>query len=241
MRDLVRDLIPWVGRPLLVAARIAGVCTPAFPQGVGEKPGRPPQLETPAGSQPSPAVPGEIQDLKDQIRRLEDRERQNYLLVLEGERKTIDRWFSFLAVVTAVLAVFGAAIPYLMGRKDKEIIEHDMSQIRNMKESIASDKRFIEQLKKDMEGHVQSAKADATEIQLLKEYNNDTQLETAEANKTEEAVKTVQQDPTTSPSLGLRAMAIEASQARKPQRAHRLWSALAELEPNDASAQFNAA
>lgn len=62
----------------------------------------------------------EESDAKDRLRALEDRERQTYALVLEGQRKTMDWWLSFLAIFTAVLALGGAFIPFLLARKDKE-------------------------------------------------------------------------------------------------------------------------
>lgn len=198
----------------------------------------------PAGPQVNSATSEELRDIKDQIKRLEDRERQNYLLVIEGQRKTMDWWFSFLTLVTAVLAIFGALIPYLMGRKDKEIIREDKKQIEATKIQIESYKNEVESLKESIEGHERTALTKVGDItaahQKVMNFLSAEQVETAEAQKTQEAVKTVQKDPSSDPLLKVRAVAIQASQAKEAPRAHTLWSLLAEIKPEDASAHFNA-
>jgi len=245
MRNLVGDISRWVGIPLLVAGLIAWVFAPAFPQRIGEPPGGPSQFGTPAEPQVNPAAPGEIQDLKEQIQRLEDRERHNYLLVLEGERKTIDWWFSFLAVVTTLLAFFGVLIPFLMGRKDKEIIEEDKRQIRETKSQIETHKLEIERHKERIEEYASLSQSKYgvitnTHDEILKKVNTAKKLEASEAKKIKESVKAVQDDRASDPSRGLRAEAIAASQSGDVERANSLWRALATLQPEDALVRFNA-
>src|ERR1022692_4474288 len=72
----------------------------------------------------------DTQEFKNRLTQLEVKERENHILVLEGQRKTICWWFVFLAVLTAVLVVFGALVPFLRGRKDKELIQQMLTEAR---------------------------------------------------------------------------------------------------------------
>ena len=103
----------WVIAPLLLASLIAWIVSPAYS---GNIPATDASRVTPkqtdkAASVKSPSnINDDIQDVKDRIKELEDRGRQDYALVLEGQRKTMDWWFSFLAVLTAIMAIFGGLI-----------------------------------------------------------------------------------------------------------------------------------
>jgi hypothetical protein len=154
---------------------------------------------------------------------------------LEGQRKTIDWWFSFLAVLTAIMAIFGALIPFLMARKDKEIIEQDKAQIRKLLDEVKG-------MKDDAEGSVKEIHRHEAEAKAAKETVLSFQSATASSTKKEvrEAVDQIEQDKTADPLLRLRAEAVAASKPELANKAYRLWAALAELSNNDANAYLNA-
>jgi hypothetical protein len=173
------------------------------------------------------------QEFKNRLTQLEEKERENHTLVLEGQRKTICWWFVFLAVLTAVLVVFGALVPFLRGRKDKELIQQMLTEARAavhiIKEHHAAAGRTVEEIKHQLD--------EARKI--AENFRSDEVTGGVDVQKTKEAVAAIQQDPEADFKLKLRAEAIAASQDGKAEKAYALWHALAELDPDDSSAQFN--
>ena len=120
---------------------------------------------------------------KERLRALEDRERLTYALVLEGQRKTMDWWLSFLAVFTAVLALGGALIPFLMARKDKEQLAESMRRVEETEKSLKIHREHAEKDKEQLtellrqaqetaqrlETHHDRAEAVAADIETTKE------------------------------------------------------------------------
>lgn len=252
MRDLMKARmaifthVQWVAIPLFVAGAIVWCFSPAYPQSNSTKlPAPPLTVPSKVTARQTTTVKidssADIQELKDHLKEIEAKERQSYLLVLEGQRKTMDWWFSFLAVLTAVLAIFGALIPFLMGRKDRELIQQDKEQIKQLLADAGVFVGRIQQHNKTAEKAVEQTKKHLQESdQLLSKYRSEAKSGPAEAERTKEAVTAVQQDPTSDPSRGLRAAAIAASEANQSDKAYALWRALTELDPVDGVAQFNA-
>lgn len=221
----------WIIAPLLVGCLIAWSASPAHSGDTPtarEKPAAPKQASNTSPASNTADTNADVQELKARIKELEAME-------LEGQRKTIDWWFSFLAVLTAIMAIFGALIPFLMARKDKEIIEQDKAQIRKLLDEVKG-------MKDDAEGSVKEIHRHEAEAKAAKETVLSFQSGAASSSEKEvrEAVDKIEQDKTADPLLRLRAEAIAASQAEYAAKAYALWKALTELEPNDAGAQFNA-
>lgn len=229
----------WVFAPLLVASLIAWGVSPAYPGNTSTMPAsRVASTQTP-GTVPEKAdnnTLADVQEIKDRIKELEAKERQNSALALEGQRKTMDWWFSFLAVLTAVMAIFGGLIPFLMARKDKELIEQDKAQI---KQRLAE----IEGMGFDAASHVEKIHKHEAEAAKAKEelqsYQSGAQV-TANKDKIQQAITSVQKDKVEDTELGLRAAAVAASEAEEAEKAYALWNALTQLNKVDATAQFNA-
>ena len=115
--------------PLVIAGLVAWLGATSYPS-AGELPPQknsaasPPiglanmtKLPASAAIAPTPNPPP---DLDNRLKELEATQKALYSSWLDGQRKTIDWWLAFLAVMMGVLALAGVAIPYLMGRKDKE-------------------------------------------------------------------------------------------------------------------------
>lgn len=163
--------------------------------------------------------------LPERIDKLEERERQLYALSLEASRKTIDWWFSFLAVLTALVGIAGAFLPWLMGRKDKELIE---AELKNARDLVAS----ITDMRSDAE--VQMVK--------IKSYTEDQTPE--QKQQTREEAQNVVNNPASTKFDRLYARAVLAGQGNKKTlaQAHeacKLWYALKIADPGDARAAFN--
>ncbi|MDD5056704.1 MAG: hypothetical protein PHQ60_02450 [Sideroxydans sp.] len=231
-----RPLSRWVIAPLLVGSLFAWSVSPAYSgnDSAGD-------ASHPAPKQAAIAVPAkdasadnaDIQEIKERIKELEAKERQNYAMELEGQRKKIDWWFSFLAILAAIVAISGGFIPYLMGRKDKEIIEQDKAQIRKLLEEVKG-------MKADAEGTVEKIHQKEVEAEKILEGFQSGKPSDASDSKISEAVATIEQDKSADTPLRLRAEAIAASQAQDATKAYALWNALIALVPNDASTHFNA-
>jgi len=245
----------WVVIPILVVGLIAWCLSPAYPQVNLAKPNVPLPVTKHTAPNATTSSSADIQEIKDRLKEMESQERQNYVLVLEGQRKTMDWWFSFLAVLTAVLAIFGALIPFLMARKDKELIKQDKEQIKQDMEQIKQDMEQIKHMLVDagvFVGQIQQHQVVASRTveqtkQLFHEiedefakFPNGDKENLAEAKEAKEAVAPVQQGPTPDSSRELRAAAIAASEAKQSEKAYMLWRALTELNPTDSNALFNA-
>src|ERR1039458_4238325 len=131
-------------------------------------------------------------------------------LVLEGERKNIDWWFSFLAIVTAIIAIFGALIPFLMARKDRELIKQDKKLMGKMLDEAKVTVTQIHQHETDAKQYAEA----------MKSYQSGQPV--AEAKELKEAVAAVQKDTTSDYILKVRAEAIAASQTGQANKAYSL-------------------
>jgi tetratricopeptide (TPR) repeat protein len=147
--------------------------------------------------------------------------------------------------MAAIMAIGGALIPFLMARKDKEIIELDRQSIRQDKESIKQDKIDIEQDKAqvrawldEIERLKHKASEDSEAIRKTLEIVSGTSESVSE--DVQQTAKKTAEDETADPLLRLRAKAVEASRPESAQQAYTLWSTLADFNEKDANAQMNA-
>jgi len=166
--------------------------------------------------------------IKEQTVGLESRQSELEKRVLEAERKSIDWWFAALAVITTIVATLGALLPYLMGRKDKELLQ---SELQNARDLVAS----IKETKAQGEAYVDG----------LKTYvSGDKEQTTAATSQFRQEANKVAADPKASPIDKLYAQAVLASEVKNPtleeaNRASELWKALSLLDPSNANAAFN--
>lgn len=163
--------------------------------------------------------------LAERIDKLEERERQLYALSLEASRKTIDWWFSFLAVLTALVGIAGAFLPWLMGRKDKELLEAELKDARHLVASITD-------MRSDAE----------VQMAIIKSYTEDQTPE--QKQQTQEEAQNVVNNPASSKFDRLYARAVLAGQGNKKTLAQaneacQLWYALKVADPGDARVAFN--
>lgn len=184
----------------------------------------------------------DVQELKDRVKELEAKERQNYAIELEGQRKKVDWWLSFLGIMLAGLAIFttvaGIAIPYVIARKNKEIFDLDKKAIEQDKKAIEQDRTQVRIWLDEIENLKHKANADTKTIgQSLDIVNSSLSATSEDAQKT---ARRTASDETADPLLLLHAKAVEASRPESAQAAYTLWATLTELDAQDANAMFNA-
>ena len=169
--------------------------------------------------------------VKDSASAIEARQNETDKRLLEKERKSIDWWVGALAVLTTIVAALGAVLPYFMGRKDKELLQSELQNARDLVESIKQQKLVAEK--------------DAGEIsQIISEYQSGVAQTKAQKTDVRQTAEAVVGKPSSSEAEKLRARAVLASQSDQPDQAqalmaYELWAALSLLKPDDASAHFN--
>lgn len=127
----------WLVLSVLIAVTVALLATWSYPS-AGElaapKP-LPVAVKVPqslVAEQKLPADDAVMNKLDERVKELESAQKALYLSWLDGQRKTVDWWLTFLGVVAAVLALGGALIPFLMGRKDRELLEADHKLVKRL-------------------------------------------------------------------------------------------------------------
>ena len=158
---------------------------------------------------------------------LETRQGELEKRVLETERKSIDWWFAVLAILTTLVAILGALLPYLMGRKDKELLLSELQNARDLVASIKDNKLKSDEIVGD-----------------LRDYNSGTTKTSEQTTAVSQEAKSVVNDPNASKADKLHARAVLVSQEAEvnlAQATHAcdLWQALTLLDPHDVNAAFN--
>lgn len=212
--------------PLAIAALIAAVAAPSadLPQAAAAEASQPAEKT----KTPAPAAATTDPDLKDRLQRLEDRERAIYSMEIERQRKGIDWWLSFLAVVATVIAFGGGFIPYLIGRRDKEELQRMLDDA----------KQALERMNKNV----------ATSDDLLKQHSQLLASGTVQQGNSPEALqnnreleaaaKQVAENKDASFTDRLRAKAVEAQLAGDYIQSAAYWQAMTAEDPKDARAWF---
>ena len=149
--------------------------------------------------------------------------------VLDAQRKSIDWWFAALAILTTVVAALGALLPYLMGRKDKELLQAELQHARDLVASIKDHQRSAERISN----------------QLTSSYVRGVAATREQARKIGEEAASIVNNPKASEVDKLRSRAVIASQVDNPNteqlhHAYDLWKALTVLVNGDSAAEFNA-
>ncbi len=184
-------------------------------------------------------------DWGERIKTLEDRERAAYLAVLDGQRKSMDWWFSFLAVFTTLVGIGGALIPYLLNRKDKEVLALEIAAAKKAREEIESsqakaDELQTQQHKQDAQNAAQQARDTTKEAaQFLRNAQASPNRTEAEVNQQTQAAQQVLASLTAEPIDKFRAQAVEAGAKQDAELATILWRRVLDLAPTDANAAFN--
>ncbi len=196
---------------------------------------------------PNSNAPPDGADWGERIKTLEDRERAAYLAVLDGQRKSIDWLFSFLAVFTTLVGVAGALIPYLLNRKDKEVLALEIAAAKKAREEIESsqakakaDELQTQQHKQDAQDAAHQARDTTEEAkQFLKNAKSSPDRTEAEVDQQMQAAQQVLASLTAEPIDKFRAQAVEAGAEQDSELATILWRRVLDLAPTDANAAFN--
>ncbi|MEX8499056.1 TPR end-of-group domain-containing protein [Leptothrix ochracea] len=180
-------------------------------------------VESNVSSKPEPAP----QITPDQYKELSDRLRATEYAVLDGQRKIVDWWISALAILTGIIAFFGGFIPFLMGRKDKELLKIELQNAKNLVASIKTHEKEAKDLTVNLKGFVTGA-----------------EVTPEQTKSTQQDAGAIINDPNASEVDKLQARAVLASQHEKPTReqalkAFELWNALCLIREYDVSAHFN--
>ena len=165
--------------------------------------------------------------LKEQSAALETRQSELEKRVLEAELKSIDWWFGALAILTALVAILGAVLPYLMGRKDKELLQSELQNARDLVASIKDNKSKSDEI-----------------VSALRDYTSGTTQTSAHTAAVSREAKRIVNDPKASKADKLYARAVLVSEEAEADlaqatRACELWQALTVLDPQDGNAAFN--
>lgn len=178
-----------------------------------------------------------IDEVKRSLQRLEDKERQNYDRELEGQRKNIDWLFSALTVVIGIVAFMGVFAPFMMFQSNRKQMQGMLDEVKEVAEKIRLHEESAKQSALNAQQHEKDAEISKEKISSYRSDQLANEIENQEITK---AAEQIQHDPQFDPKPGLRAAAIEASLKNQPEKAYKLWEALAELESSDIYALFNA-
>jgi tetratricopeptide (TPR) repeat protein len=178
-----------------------------------------------------------IDEVKRSLQRLEDKERQNYDRELEGQRKNIDWLFSTLTVVIGIVAFMGVFAPFMMFQSNRKQMQGMLDEVKEVAEKIRLHEESAKQSAFNAQRHEKDAEISKEKISSYRSDQLTSEIENQEITK---AAEQIQHDPQFDPKPGLRAAAIEASLKNQPEKAYKLWEALAELESSDIYALFNA-
>ncbi len=168
---------------------------------------------------------------------MEDKERQNYDRELEGQRKNIDWLFSALTVVIGIVAFMGVFAPFMMFQSNRKQMQGMLDEVKEVAEKIRLHEESAKQSALNAQQHEKDAEISKEKISSYRSDQLANEIENQEITK---AAEQIQHDPQFDPKPGLRAAAIEASLKNQPEKAYKLWEALAELESSDIYALFNA-
>ena len=186
------------------------------------------------------ALPNPSPDLDSRLKELEATQKALYSSWLDGQRKTIDWWLAFLAIMMGVLALAGVAIPYLMGRKDKELMDQLLQDARQMATETRHQLVEIKAAAVDAKRHRDTTQENAEASGRILRAATSGQEQTPEKkSELAAAAKQVKEDTQASQSDKLRAEAVQAATDKDTEKAYRLWAAVVALEPTDHVAQFN--
>lgn len=237
MADNRRDLFA----PLYLAilALVLGfVCAPSLPAAESPKPAARQEKPHSTDSKSTPVTVTDSGELKERVRTLEDRERQTYAFVLEGQRKTMDWWFSYLAIVTAIIGIGGVFLPLFLGMKDREELEQLRQDFREQLD-------HVKQRSLEIDHHVDRGKAaaDALENHLKQLADatispNGIPAQQPQQEAVREAAKQIENNEAASLADRLRAKAISHQLRRDYAGAKPYWQTLIAELPQDAQAQF---
>jgi hypothetical protein len=160
---------------------------------------------------------------------------------IETDRKSIEWWFAALSIMTTIVAALGALMPYLLGRKDKELLQVELAGIKN-------DRADIQRIKNDVQVILNESKVDGAAIKGHKEEaERDRALMNAQQpdNKSSSAVKEQVIEAadrliktSNDPKEASRAEAIKASKLNDGELALLLWQRFLAKYPDDAQASF---
>ena len=187
----------------------------------------------------SAPISSQLIELDSRLKELEVAQKTLYSTWLDGQRKTIDWWLAFLAVMTAVLALSGAFIPYLMGRKDKELITQLLKEADKAVSDTKTQLGDVKTAALEVARHRDAARADADAIVAIRHAVSGQDQTPEKKNKLAQAAKSVKEDSQASQVDKLRAEAVQAAAKEDAEKAYTLWAAVTALDPTDAVAKLN--
>lgn len=173
-------------------------------------------------------------DLESKEKDLESKQRDAFLAQVDNQGRVI-QWFAFLAAITAIIAVAGGFIPFLLGRKEKEAVQADKRTL----ETIRGDVQKVVSEAQDRQARAAKKEEEFQALGLaLAPYKCG--FVSDEAGRILAALERVEKQPAMDFLVKLRADAITASEARQADRAYTLWVGLAGYAPQDPFVYFNA-
>jgi hypothetical protein len=183
-----------------------------------------------------------ITELKKRLDDLDSQKLEREKVEVERNRKSIDWWFSALAIMTTIVAALGALFPFLMARKDKELLKVELAGVKN-------DRADIQRMKDDVQKVLNESKTDSAEIKAHKvESERDRTIVKnrlpdimADSQQMAAIIKTadrVMKSPDSSAIETLRAQAVKASEEQDNDLALLLWQRILSDISTDLQASF---
>lgn len=182
-----------------------------------------------------------LEKIEKQLSELDAQKNDRMKVEIERDRKGIEFWFAALAVMTTIVAALGALFPFLMARKDKELLKVELAGVKN-------DRADIQRMKDDVQRVLSDAKSDGADIKVAKEkIEKDMALllkqqpdDKINSSEREEVIRAADRviKSSENPKDTKRAEAIKASEQEDFELALLLWTRFLKIYPNDEQASF---
>lgn len=243
----------WAKAPVLSFMLFFGLCAGAAYAIAPERPQSPPPasvalVATSAARassdalSPATAKLSNEAELSDRIKTLEERERATYMAVLDGQRKSIDWWFSLLGIAVGAMAVMFGALPLLLTRQQKADIEKELAEAKKARNAIESS---VDEAKKAAVETKKYRLAAKDSTQQIMEYKKgiipvtDSKRVHVNGQKNPQKQGLVLPEAQANDDAALCAQAIQAGERLDAELAALLWLRVLDLEPSDARAALN--
>jgi hypothetical protein len=179
-----------------------------------------------------------LEKIEKQLNELDAQKNERTKIEIERDRKSIEFWFAALAILTAI----GALFPFLLGRKEKELLKLELAGVKN-------DRTDIQRMKDDVQKILNESKTDSAEIKAHKDELKldrekienrlpDTVANAFQKTTIIESADRVIKSPDSNSLEMLRAQAVKASEENDNDLALLLWKRVLKHLPNDAQASF---
>lgn len=204
-----------------------------------------------------------LEKIEKQLSELDAQKNERTKIEIERDRKSIEFWFALLGLLVTVIAFGGGFIPYLMGRKDKELLAIEIASVKNVKSEVDKDLKEVKKIKDEIQQtnkllnteleearrlvtsiedkHIEAAQS----LNAIQKFTSNPDSKPADLAAVQAEIKEVNKNPKQYTDADkLRTKAVAASLVENPTQenaleAFELWKAVTLINPGDASAQFN--